>query len=196
MSTFYLVRHGSNDWLGKGLAGRLPDVHLNAEGRAQAERLGKALARQNCTRILSSPLERSLETAEPLSRQTGLRVEIHEPLLEIDFGEWAGKTLADLDPQPHWQRFNSFRSGTRAASGETMIEVQARMVAFLDKVREESPGERVAIFSHGDPIRTVLCYYLGMPIDFYCRLEISPGSYSIVKVTEFAPEILGMNILP
>lgn len=196
MSTFYLVRHGSNDWLGKGLAGRLPGVHLNKEGREQAERLAEWLASRAISRIFSSPLERSLETAEPLVRRTGLPLEIDQRLLEIDFGDWSGKTLSELDPQEHWQRFNSFRSGTRAPNGESMIDLQARMISLIDLLRANYPHDSIALFSHADPIRTVLCYYLGMPIDFYGRLEISPGSCSILKVNEFAPAVWGMNILP
>ena len=196
MATFYLVRHGTNDWLGKGLAGRLPNVHLNELGRAEAERLAAVLARKNIHRIVSSPMERARETAQPLARELGLEVELLEAVTEVDFGEWTGRTLTELNSIPAWGRFNTFRSGTRIPKGESMIEVQQRMVLALETLRRTSPGQNIAIFSHGDPIRSALVYYLGMPLDLLVRLEVSPGSYSILTVEGWGAEILAINRLP
>ena len=97
MADFYLVRHGSNDYLGKALAGRLASVHLNDQGRAEAERLAAALAHKGIQRIFASPLERSRETAGPLARRLGIPVEISDEIHEVDFGDWAGKTMKDLE---------------------------------------------------------------------------------------------------
>jgi probable phosphoglycerate mutase len=195
MAYFYLVRHGHNDYLGKALAGRLPNVHLNEQGKADAERVAEALASKGIQRIISSPLERARETALPLARKLNLEIEIDEGILEIGFGDWTGKTMAELDQSEHWSRFNTYRSGTRIPSGEHMIEVQTRVVAALDQLRAQ-PANCLALFSHGDPIRLALAYYLGVPLDLFTRIEISPGSYSLLRVEDWGAQILCMNVQP
>lgn len=195
MAYFYFVRHGFNDYLGKGLAGRLPGVHLNEQGWQEAEKVALALADKGIERIISSPLERARETAAPLAERLGLEIEISEGILEIGFGEWTGKSMAELDKSDHWKLFNAYRSGTRIPGGENMIEVQTRVVATLDKLRME-PVKCFALFSHGDPIRLALAYYLGVPLDLFTRIEISPGSYSLLRLEDWGAQILCMNVQP
>lgn len=195
MADFYFVRHGSNDYLGKALAGRLVNVHLNDRGRAEAEQTATVLAKLGIQRIISSPLERAIETAEPLAQKTGLMIEISPEIIEIDFGDWTGKTMKELEADTAWKDFNLYRSGTRIPSGETMLEAQTRMVAFLEKLRCENPNQTIALFSHGDPIKSVFAYYLGIPLDLFTRIEISPGSYSIVRLESWGPQILAINRL-
>jgi probable phosphoglycerate mutase len=196
MALFYLIRHGSNDYLGRGLAGRLPDVHLNPQGKAEADRLADALAESGIRRILSSPLERTRETAEPLGRRLQIPVEISEEVMEVDFGEWNGAELNALQGNTHWARYNAYRSGTRIPDGELVIEIQSRFVRKLEELKKSDPAGVIAIFSHGDPIRSALCYYLGIPLDFLHRFEISPGSYSVLKLEDWGPEVLNINRLP
>jgi broad specificity phosphatase PhoE len=194
MITFFLVRHGSNDWLGKGLAGRLPNVHLNEQGRAEALAVGDKLAAFQIDQIVSSPMERARETAEPLAQRLGLKTEIAPEFNEIDFGQWAGAKLEDLAKSSEWALFNSFRIGTSAPQGETMLQLQSRFVHKMMQLRAEHPARNIAIFSHQDPIRTALCYWMGMPLDFYHRLVIHPASYSILRVHHDAVELLGLNL--
>ncbi|MDQ3248054.1 MAG: histidine phosphatase family protein, partial [Chloroflexota bacterium] len=95
-STTYLllIRHGENDWVGTDrLAGRTPDVHLNEKGRQQATELVKVLADQPLASLYSSPLERCLETVQPLADALGQTVQIEPELIEIDYGEWRGANL-------------------------------------------------------------------------------------------------------
>lgn len=193
MSTFYLIRHGLNDYLGRALAGTLPGVHLNDEGRRQAERLAELLAPRGISRVYSSPLERAVETAEPLARKLGLKIERSDDFLEVQVNGWSGLSMDELGRLPEWKLFNSFRSGTRAPGGELMIETQCRFVAGLQRLRAEFPRETIAITSHADPIKSALAYYLGVPLDLFHRIEISPASYSILKIEEYGPEILGIN---
>jgi probable phosphomutase (TIGR03848 family) len=193
MATFYLIRHATNDFVGKALAGWLPGVHLNDEGRAQARRLAQALAPVEFSAIYSSPLERAQETAEPLAQTTGLRVETSHALGEIATGEWTGKTFAQLESDPRWRAFNQYRNGARVPGGETMLEAQARMVAEILRLREAHPAAKIAIVSHADPIRAALVYFLGMPLDLYQRIEILPASFSVVALEEYGPVVLGMN---
>jgi probable phosphomutase (TIGR03848 family) len=193
MSTFYLIRHGANDMLGKGIAGWQAGVHLNKEGREQAERLADYLGAHPIQRIYSSPLERARETAQPLAKKLNLEIQTSTEVGEVQFGDWNGASLEDLDRQHTWKQWNTFRTGTRIPNGEMMIVVQARMAAFLQKLREELPGQTIALFSHGDPIRAILAYYLGIPLDFMLRFEVDPASLNVLSITDYGPRVLSIN---
>ena len=171
----------------------MPGVHLNEGGRAQAERLAERLARVPIDIICSSPMERTRETAAPIAGRLGLEIRILEGINEFKLGDWTGCNYGELLDIPKWQQFNSFRTGARVPGGELIIEVQARMVTTLEYLREEFPEGVIAVFSHGDPIKTALAYYGGMPLDFVLRMEISPASISIISVNDHGPRILCVN---
>jgi broad specificity phosphatase PhoE len=196
MAHFYLVRHGSNDVLGKALAARLPNIHLNAQGRDEARRTAETLKSKGITRIVSSPMERARETAGALAERIGINIEVHEDVNEIAFGDWSGKAMTDLEAAPGWKLFNSYRSGTRVPNGELMIETQCRVIRLLEEMRTSEPGGTFAIFSHGDPIKLAIAYYLGVPLDLFTRIEIGPASYSLVRLEDYGPQILAVNVCP
>jgi len=196
MAFFYLVRHGSNDVLGKALAARLPNIHLNAQGREEAQRTAEALMGKGITRVISSPMERARETAEALADRLGIGIEIHEGVNEIAFGDWSGRPMGELEASPGWKLFNAYRSGTRIPNGELMIETQCRVIRLLEDLRTKEPGGSFAIFSHGDPIKLAIAYYLGAPLDLFTRIEIGTGSYSVLRLEEWGPQILAVNVCP
>lgn len=193
MTTFLLIRHGENDFMHNALPGRLPGVHLNEEGRRQAARLAERLAQAPIAAILSSPLERARETAEPLARRLNLDILVSERLSEIAYGEWTGRSWAELKDNPLWQHYNSFRSETRIPGGELMLEAQARIVAEMEGLLAKYPGSLVALFGHGDVIKAALLYYSGIPIDLFRRLEVGPASVSVLQVTDETPRLLRVN---
>ena len=193
MTTFLLIRHAATDLLGRTLAGRAPGVHLNMEGEAQAQRLAQRLASAALTAVYASPLERALETAAPIGRRHGLEVVASHALMELDFGAWTGCTFDELSDQPQWRLFNTFRSGTRPPDGELMIEGQARIVAELTRLREHHPNGPVAIVSHADMIKAAVAHYLGVHLDLFHRIEISPASVTTVALHEWGPQVLQLN---
>lgn len=195
MSTFYLIRHGATDFIGRALSGWTPNVHLNTEGQKQARALADKLAHIRFDQIISSPLERTQETALPLAKQQGLEIKTEWALGEVNFGDWTGKPIVELSSDPHWKQWNTFRSGARIPNGETMSEIQSRTVAAVLKLHQQFPKQTIAAFSHGDVIRAALLYFLGMSLDFVHRLEISPASYSILKLYDEAAQVLAMNVV-
>jgi probable phosphoglycerate mutase len=194
MTTFLLIRHGDNDYLVHTLVGWMPGIHLNARGRGQAEWLAERLLPTGVRAIYSSPLERAVETAEPLARRLGIETRILEELGEVRLGEWTGRSFEELRSDPRWRRFNSFRTGGRIPGGETMLEIQQRMAAALELMRNEHPDGTVAVVSHGDPIRAILCHYLGVPLDLIHRLEAAPASVSVVKLGDEWAQVLRINV--
>lgn len=194
MAIFLLIRHGETDWVGKRLTGRLPGISLSGAGRTQAARLAMVLGEQPIDLICTSPLERTRETAAPLAANLDLLPRVCEALTEIDYGEWTGRTFAEIADSPGWRAYNTNRSTTRIPGGELMVEVQARMVAALLALHQEHPDGMVAVFSHGDPLRTALAHFAGIDLDHFLRLQIDPGSVSIVALHDGGPHILGLNL--
>lgn len=193
MTTFLLIRHGSTELVGKALAGRLPAVSLDANGHNQAQELARKLGDMKITAVYSSPLLRAVETAEPLAARVGTQLQIREALTEIDFGSWQGKTLAQLEGNEHWNRFNTLRSATCAPDGEMMLEVQARVARELTALSEIHPDQTIAVFSHADVIKAILMLYMGIPLDFHLRLEISPASVSVLELGNWGARVVAMN---
>jgi broad specificity phosphatase PhoE len=195
MTIFLLVRHALCDPVGRSIAGRQPGIHLNEAGRRQAERLAAWLEPIALDGIYSSPLERALETARAIGVAKGLNVQTAEAWNEIDFGDWTGRALADLDPIPEWQRFNTLRSSATIPGGENMAEVLGRVLRELDRLMAlyPAPAACVAVVSHGDVLRTLVAYALGIPLDLLQRLEIGPASISVLEVTGQGPRLLLLN---
>jgi probable phosphomutase (TIGR03848 family) len=193
MTKFLLIRHALTDSVGKRLSGRTPGVPLNSEGQAQAQQLAARLANVRLDAIYSSPLERAVQTAAPLAAQHNLETTINNDFLELDFGDWTNCTFQELQDQPQFQRFNSFRSHTRIPGGELMLEAQARAVAGLGKLCAQHPGQTVAVVSHADMLKAAVAYYAGIHLDMFQRLEISPASVSVLEIFEETARILSLN---
>jgi probable phosphoglycerate mutase len=193
MTVFYLIRHGEHEVQDRLLVGRAPGIALSPRGRAQAEQLALRLAGEDIAALLASPLQRAQETAGPIATRLGLPVVTDEALEEIDVGRWTGRPVTELEGELEFQRFNRFRSGSPPPGGESMLDAQRRMVAFVERFRRERPGARVALVGHGDPIKAVLAYYLGVPLDLIQRIEVATGSLSRLEVEEWGPRLLGLN---
>lgn len=193
MTTFFLIRHAANDMTERRIAGRMPGVHLNAEGLAQAGRLAERLAKTPLSAIYSSPLERTRETAAPIAERLGIPVRLCDDISEIDYGEWTGlefRKLAELD---RWRQYNLFRSGTRIPQGELMLEAQMRTVIAMEHLRRLHAGESIALVTHGDIIKAALAHYAGIPLDLFQRIEVSCASVSVVAVEDWGARILKVN---
>jgi probable phosphomutase (TIGR03848 family) len=193
MMNLLLIRHAANDWVGERLAGWTPDVHLNEEGRAQAEALAKRLADAPLAALYSSPLERALETAEPIGQAHGLTLQIRESLGESQYGDWTGKELKELREDKLWPVVQVYPGGARFPGGESLREVQTRMVIELDAIRDAHPEQTVAVVSHSDPIKLAVAHYSGLPLDLFQRLTVSPASVTAFSFTEYGPRLIFLN---
>ncbi len=185
MAIFYLIRHGQNDLLGEKLAGRTPGVHLNQAGREQAERLAQFLGDQPIKSVTTSPLERTLETAQPIAAAHQLEMQLSDALLEIDFGDWSGKTFETLKGQALWKQVQEHPSSVRFPNGESFKEAQARGVREITRLSKAYRQEdRVVCVSHSDVIRLIVAHFLGMPLDTFQRLRVAPASVSVLHLFE------------
>ncbi|NOR90435.1 MAG: phosphoglycerate mutase [Anaerolineales bacterium] len=196
MTTIYLIRHGHNDFLGKHkLAGRMPNVHLSSEGCRQAEALSRILSSVKFEAIYASPLERAVETAEPLARDHGLDILIREGLLEIGYGTWQGQSLKALRRRKLWPIIQNTPSLARFPEGESFPEAQARVVAEIEALRDMHRREKaiIACVFHSDPIKLAIAHYLGMALDLFQRITISPASISVLAISNSVIRVIGFN---
>lgn len=193
MTRLILIRHATNDTVGKRIAGRKEGIHLNEEGKEQAEELASWLKALPVTAVYSSPLERAQQTAQPLANVLQLEVQVEAALIEIDFGNWTYKEIEALKGDESFQLFNSFRSNASIPGGESMLLVQARIVGCLQQLCLRHPQQTVAVVSHGDVIKAALAHYAGIHLDLMSRLEISPASVSIVDVFQETARIVLVN---
>jgi broad specificity phosphatase PhoE len=148
-TTFLLVRHAAHDRIGNFLAGRTQDVSLGIEGRKQAQRLAARLEREQIDLIYASPRKRTQETAAAIAAVSKIaEVKTADALDEVDFGDWSGKPFEVLNADPLWRRWNCIRSMVRAPGGETMLDVEQRMMEFVNQVVEQNVGGCIVLVSH------------------------------------------------
>ncbi|HVT11675.1 MAG TPA: histidine phosphatase family protein [Fimbriimonadaceae bacterium] len=196
MTTLLFVRHGTHGLLGKRFVARTPGVLLNEEGWREAEAVADSLRDVEIAAIYSSPMERAMQTADPLAKQKNLEIQVREELNEIHIGEWSNLTMDELRQIPGWKEWHELRSCNTPPGGEKMLDVQHRMIAALEEIRCTHEGQTVAMFSHGDPIRAALAYYMGIPIDLFNRLRVDPGSISALEFGEHEVQLTRLNEAP
>lgn len=195
-TTFYLVRHGLTSHTGHRLTGWAPGVHLTDEGRRQAEAAAERLASVTLRAVYSSPIERTMETAEPIARRQGLRVRKRKGIGEVHYGKWTGRRFASLTNTKLWRVVQMYPSGARFPDGETLQETQKRALEDIEKLRLAHPRDKICCVSHADVIKLVAAHYLGVHIDLFQRIDISPGSITVISVGDYGPRVHALNTVP
>lgn len=190
-----LIRHGLTDWNVEGrFLGRLP-VPLNERGMAQANALAEALREAPLCAVLSSPQMRAQQTAEPIARMHDLEIRTEAALAEVWLGpRWEGKTFPEIAADADVARVLEDPT-YRCDAVEAAVDVQKRVVDFVERLREEAAGTVVAV-SHGDPLRVLLAHYLSMPLTAYRALVIANGGLSILRFDGSGPHLLLLNWRP
>jgi probable phosphoglycerate mutase len=193
MTVLLLIRHAHTDTAGKRLTGWERGVHLNDRGRREAAALAERLEGIPVRAIYSSPLERCRETAAPLSRALGIAVGARRALLEVDYGDWTGRTIAGLRRTRLWRVVLHAPSRIRFPGGESILEVQARAVSEIERIALAHPKHVVAVVTHADVVRLLLAHYAGIDLDHFQRLVVDPASVSVLALEEGPARLLKVN---
>jgi probable phosphomutase (TIGR03848 family) len=190
-----LARHGRTTANTAGvLAGRAPGTRLDETGRAQAENLARRLKGLRLTAMVSSPLQRCLQTLEPVQAdRPRLPVELDERLSEVDYGDWTGKKLSALSRRKLWPVVQNHPSAAVFPGGEGLAQMQARAVEAIRELVRERPKGVVLACSHGDVIKAIAADALGLHLDQFQRIVVDPGSVSVIAYTEMRPMVLRLN---
>ena len=189
-----LVRHGQTATTGAVLPGRAPGLHLAARGRREVEALAERIGQlKTVTAVYSSPLERARETAAVIARTRRLAVHVEPGLTECDVGRWTGLRLTELRKAAEWRIVQRYPSGFRFPGGESFTEMQARITSALARLQARHSGESIVAVSHADPIKAAVAHALGIHLDFFQRIMISPGSVTAIAYGPDGPVVLTVN---
>ena len=194
MTLFFLVRHAAHDNVGSFLAGRSPGIVLGEAGQAQAARLAERLRRERIAAIHASPRERTQQTAKAIAGACGVpTVETAEALDEIDFGEWSGKTFAELDGDPLWRRWNSERALAQTPAGEAMSDVGRRILGLMETLAAQAADANLVLVSHADVIKAAVCLVLDLSFDAWPRFDVSPASITTLLARDGNARLVTLN---
>lgn len=188
-----LVRHGRHRLLDRVLCGRMDGVGLSDAGRHDMINCALSLATEPVALLQASPTRRAMESAELLDDALGLGIESAPAMDEIEMGEWTGCTFADLEVDPRWRAWNSRRGTARPPGGESMAELQQRVVDHIEGLRSRRKDGRVVIVSHAEPIRAALLHYLGRPLDDFFSIELAPASRSTLRLDDDIVQVAAIN---
>lgn len=196
MTTVVLVRHGLTSMTGPVLAGWTAGLHLDERGSQQAAAVAERLRPLPLDAVVSSPLDRCLETAEAIlaGREQELRVD--ERLGECRYGDWTGRPLKELAKDPLWKVVQAHPSAVvfPGPEGEALRDTQARAVhAVRDWNTRLGPDATWLACSHGDVIKAVVADALGLHLDQFQRLVVDPCSVTVIRYTELRPFVVRVN---
>jgi probable phosphoglycerate mutase len=194
MTTLVLVRHGLTEMTGPKLAGHTPGLHLDERGWKQARDVAARLLPVPFDAIISSPLDRCLDTASALIEGRDLELIVDERVVEVRYGEWTGRELKALAKEPLWKVVQQHPSAAVFPGGEGLAAVSARAV---DAVREWNatlgPDATYVICSHGDVIKAIVADALGLHLDQFQRVSVDPCSVSVIRYTDTRPFVVRVN---
>jgi probable phosphoglycerate mutase len=174
-----LIRHALVDACGQFLAGRMPGIHLNAEGRRQAVQLAEELRHIPIRAIYTSPRTRARETASAL-RLPERPVHVVAELDEVDFGDWTRHPFSELNGREDWRLFNRTRSTCPIPGGESMMNVQRRALRCADAIAKTHGHAAVALVSHADVLRALVASVIGVSLNEIARFDVDPASVSLL----------------
>lgn len=191
----YLVRHGETSFNRDGLGLGHADPPLTDLGRMQAAALGARLAPVPLSRILSSPLTRSVETARAIAGERGVEVETRSELIELDAGEADGLPLASLRER-HPGFLEAWMGDAPAdvpmPGGESLRDLAARLAPLVAELKSPSEGH-VAVVSHNFVVKTLVCELLGIDLHRFRAIATDLAGLSTISVTVRGASIVALN---
>lgn len=186
----YLLRHGETIYSQTGsYCGRI-DPELTEAGTLMAADFARAYRDLDWQAVYVSPMRRTIATAAPLCEAAGIAMQLHEGLLEIDYGEWEGLTaeiVREKYPEDYL-RWLAEPAWNPPTGGETSVEIAVRSAAVVAEIQQRHPKVNVLVVSHKATIRIVLCSLLGIDLGRYRdRIDVPAASLSLVKFDVHGP---------
>jgi len=203
--TCLLIRHGRTSSNAHGtLAGWTEGVGLDETGCTQTADLAERLRGMPVRTLVSSPLQRCVETAQIVaSALDDVAVEVDERVGECRYGAWTGGSLEELAKEPLWRMVQDQPSSARFPDGEifmgeSIADMQARALQAVRDINarvsaEHGPEALWALVSHGDVIKSILADAAGAHLDHFQRIVVSPASLSVVSYTDRRPFVVRLN---
>ncbi len=181
MSRVYLVRHGQTAWnVGEIFRGRA-DIPLDETGRQEVHLAGEALKHETLHAIYSSPLSRSMETAENIAKFHSISVIALDDIIDISYGEWEGLANAEVqqkNPELH-ALWLSEPHKVKFPGGESLAEVRSRTTTALEKLLVKHEDENFVLVAHRVPNKVICCALLGLDNSHFWRIQQDTASTNL-----------------
>ncbi len=194
-TTLILIRHGETPYNRDRRYQGHRDTPLTKKGKRQTKEIALRLKNDPLDAIYSSDLKRTKYTAKAINRYHSLKIRALPQLREIDFGDWEGKTHDEI--QREWRRlldeWEREPSKIKIPRGESIQELAERTRATTKKIISIHPNQRVAIITHGGPIRIILMDALGLGLDDWWKTITSNGGISIIEYQNKRAEVSLQN---
>ena len=197
-TTVFLIRHGVTAWHAEGRVLGQRDIPLSDAGIAQAEEAAAAVRGVKMSEVLSSPLQRAIQTAEIIGQAAGIEVARDPRLIDFQLGKWTGMTYDDVAKNEEYQRFVQQPDAERIPGGESLDDIRRRAVSAVEQaLADNATGDALAIVTHAGIIRVLITHYMGSPPANYHRVRVSPGSISILGFSDDRqlPRVLAVNLV-
>ena len=196
MTTVVLIRHGLTHMTGPVLAGWTPGLHLDERGQRQAAALAERMRPVPFAALVSSPLDRCLDTIGAVAQGRPDTVQVEDRLGECRYGDWTGRPLKELAKDPLWKVVQNHPSAVTfpGPEGEPLRETQNRAVAAVrDWNARLGPDATWLACSHGDVIKAVVADAMGLHLDQFQRIMIDPCSVTVIRYTDTRPFVVRVN---
>jgi probable phosphomutase (TIGR03848 family) len=203
VTTVLLVRHGLTAVTGSILVGWTPGVGLDSRGQAQAAAVAGRLSTVPLAAIVSSPLDRCLQTAGVIAadRPAGAEdpgcpadVVVDRRFGECGYGDWTGQEMKTLVKDPLWRTVQEHPSAVVFPGGEALRDVQSRAVSAVRGWNDRLGADATWLAcSHGDVIKSIVADALGIHLDLFQRIVIDPCSLTVIRYTERRPFVARLN---
>ncbi len=192
----FLIRHGQTRWNEEGRYQGDHDIELNQVGIKQAKLAAKYLSRVEFANIYSSPLKRTLFTAERIRGRRDLDIEVRDDLKEMSFGEWEGLKFHEINEKYHkdYQNWLEDPYNNRPTGGENFKETTKRTTTEINRIVSENiDGTSVAVVAHGGVILSLLVYWLQIPLARWKSIIQRQGAINIAVIDKGYPYISAIN---
>lgn len=177
----FLVRHGQSDLNREGRFRGLADAPLNELGRKEAAGAAAVLSGSGVSVIYTSPVRRAFQTAEIIAGSIGATVEQEEGFTDVDYGEWQGLTVEEVEQRFGRSVLESWRRDPGAFTfpgGDSMRSVQSRLAPAIEHAVAGGDGN-IAVVSHLAVLKLCFLVIMKLPIDYFWRIDVYNGSVSM-----------------
>jgi len=196
MLKLIIARHAESEWNPVGRYQGLLDPQLTDRGLKQAEALARELSKEKVSKIYTSPLKRTYQTAQILSERLGVPLVEEKRIIEIDHGKWSGMLVEEVKEKfpEEFETWMKEPHRIKFENGESLEEVLVRVKDFLDFLKDKHFDETVVVVSHTVPIRCMYCALLGLDLSKFWSFGCDNASYSVVLMEEGRNVIQKLNI--
>ena len=195
MTAVYLIRHGQTDWNKDKIFRGRADVPLNEHGRKEARALARHLKPVPVSACYSSPLSRSLETAEIAVRPHALDVKLDDGIIDIDYGEWQGLSEAKVRRRfaGLYRQWHETPQRVKFPGGENLAGIRRRALASLDRIRSENPEATVFVVAHRVVTKVIRCAALRLTNAAFWRIQQDNCAFNIIELSDDGVSVVTMN---